>query len=423
MNIWLIQTGESLPFSNQLRKLRTGILADYLADGGHTVLWWASAFDHYKLAWVCEGDARVSVTDRITVQCLAGNAYKKHISLARFIDHRRVSWKFRSLAPTMPRPDLIVAATPAYDLAYQVSRYAQSRSIPLVVDIRDPWPDMFLDHVTPRLREVARLALASEFRMMRRLCSSATSLVAVSTTFLELGLRYAQRRRTTRDRVFYLGCKPLDTSTPMTARVAQIKEQCEGKFVVVFVGTFGTYHNPEILIDAAARLANEGIQFLIAGDGENRDVLQEKARRLDNVILAGWLTEPEIAHLLTFCHVGICSTPHRIDLFPNKGFLYFSAGLPVINAFQGDLRELTERQEIGCSYEPGDTDSLATHIRKLAKDRNTYQRMVRNVRHCFESTFRSDRIYTEYVSFLEELHAETTAARSKHRFATIGDRN
>ena len=48
MNIWLIQTGEKLPLQNKERKLRTTLLADCLIKRGHSVLWWASAFDHFK---------------------------------------------------------------------------------------------------------------------------------------------------------------------------------------------------------------------------------------------------------------------------------------------------------------------------------------------------------------------------------------
>ena len=52
MNIWLIKIGETLPFDCKARKLRTAILSKKFIERGHSVLWWASAYDHLKKEWV-----------------------------------------------------------------------------------------------------------------------------------------------------------------------------------------------------------------------------------------------------------------------------------------------------------------------------------------------------------------------------------
>jgi hypothetical protein len=43
MQIWLIQTGEPLALQPEVRKMRTGLLADHLVARGHQVRWWVSA--------------------------------------------------------------------------------------------------------------------------------------------------------------------------------------------------------------------------------------------------------------------------------------------------------------------------------------------------------------------------------------------
>ena len=48
MHIWLIQIGEPLPLGNRTRLMRTGLLAEQFLARGHTVLWWASAFEHHR---------------------------------------------------------------------------------------------------------------------------------------------------------------------------------------------------------------------------------------------------------------------------------------------------------------------------------------------------------------------------------------
>ena len=51
MRAWLIQTGEPLPIDGEFpRLLRTGFLAQQLADRGHHVTWWCSTFNHWTKA-------------------------------------------------------------------------------------------------------------------------------------------------------------------------------------------------------------------------------------------------------------------------------------------------------------------------------------------------------------------------------------
>ena len=132
MKIWLIQTGETLPLFEGTRKMRTGILADRLADKGHQVLWWTSAFDHFRKEWVSENDSTISLGRGIDAVLLKGRGYKKNISLQRFIDHRIVASKFSKKAEEYQKPDVMVVSTPPHDLAFEAVKFAKEKDIPTI---------------------------------------------------------------------------------------------------------------------------------------------------------------------------------------------------------------------------------------------------------------------------------------------------
>lgn len=402
MRVWLVQPGESFPFVQSARKLRTGHVASELASRGHDVVWWGSAFDHFRHDWIARQNERIAIEPRVEAVCLAALGYRKNVSLARVLDHRRLSWSFRSLAKAFPRPDVVVASTPPYDLAYQAARYASTHRLPLVVDIRDPWPDIFVDRVPSALRPVAQTLLSGEFAMMRRLCAAATNLVAVSDSFLQRGLRYAQRSRRDGDRVYYLGAPRQPATGERSERVDAIRSRCAGRFVITFVGTFGTYHDPIDLVRVARRLGEDSPMFVIAGAGDRQDELVRAAEGLDRVIFPGWLDEAEIRELLSFSHAGACSTTEHIDLFPNKAFLYLSAGLPLLNAFDGDLRDWTTQRGIGISYEPGNVDQLAAAVEALSAH-DVRKQMSTRVRVAFSDFFDQANITRAYVDHIETL--------------------
>jgi glycosyltransferase involved in cell wall biosynthesis len=426
VNIWLLQTSEPLPTEQGARKLRTWLLADKLTERGHHVVWWANAFNHLRKTWHFHKDTDVSVSDRLTVKALHGIGYRTNVSFARLVDHRILAWKFRTAALHLPRPDLIVASMPSYDLAWQAVQYAQRRGIPVVVDIRDQWPDNFVDAVPARLQPLARMVLAGEFRMLRELLQGADALISMSDVLLDWALKNAGREATWRDRVFHLGHRREMMAGGHTGnKIDALAGQLAGKFVVAFVGTFATYHNPEALIDCAQRLRGEDIVFVLGGDGELGGRLRQKAAGLDNLLFPGWLNQEEITALLRQSHLGVCSSGKAGNkfFFPNKAFSYWSAGLPIASAFEGEIADVIDAKRVGFSYRS--IAELTTGIFDLLRQPGLHAEMSDNARRLFEDRYNAERIYEAYAAHLEcvaELRPRPEAAPAAEAGA-LGGRN
>ncbi len=404
--IWLIQTGELLPLDKVEKRMRTTLLADKLLERGHSVIWWASAFDHFKKKLLFLEDTDIDLKDTFKIKMLKGIGYKKNICFSRFIDHRIISRKFKKLAPNMPKPDIIITSMPPHDLAYEAVRFAKSNNIPVLVDIRDPWPDIFLNHVPPIFRRVAKIIFYKDFKMVENMMKMANGLIAVSNTFLEWGLNYAGRKKKWLDVVFYLGCsKNLNVNNKPNKpnKIVPLIGSLKCNFVVTFIGTFGSYHNPSILLDCANKLEKYNITFVLAGDGEFFKEIKRKSSTMQNVIVTGWLNQNEINVLLKYSDIGICPTTKRIDLFPNKAFAYLSSGLPIISAFKGDLMEVIEKYQIGFNYQANDVDALVEYIRILYKDNKIYKKKSGNACKVFDEEFDAELIYERYVEHIEKI--------------------
>lgn len=404
LNIWLIQATEPLP---TIRKLRTSHYADKLIERGHNVIWFASAFDHFSKKWVFDKDTDFELENGVKIKALKGIGYKKNISLTRYIDHRVIAWKFKKMYPDMERPDIIIASMPSYDLAYEAVVFAKKNNIPVIVDIRDPWPDLFLDHVHPRLRSLIKVFLYKDFQMLKGTMKMAHSLTAVTNTFLEWGLNYAKRKKTWRDRVFPHGYKvssDLNNNEP-SERFKKVFDVIKRKFNIFFVGTISnSYHNPLILVEAAKKLVNyNDIHFIITGDGELFLKFEKDTQNLTNVTVTGWQKKKEIEFFLQYSKIGVCPVTTVVDLPTNKAYSYFSAGLPVISAFQGDLKEVIEEHQIGFYYPPNDVDALVSCIKRLYDNKELYAKMSANARRVFEEMFDADKIYDEYVEHIERI--------------------
>lgn len=408
MLVWIIQIGEPLLVSGNERKMRSNLLAEELAGRGHEVILWVSAFDHNARKWAIESEDDLVKRDGIRVRVLRGAGYRKNVSFARYLDHRLITWRFRKQVEVEEKPDVVIASLPPHDLACQCVKYACGNDVPVVVDIRDLWPDIFLDRIPKPAGALARLLLFNDFRMVKKALSRADGLMAVSNSFLEWGLGYADRPRSDADRVFHLGYHRLDEEVGMEnvgEELSGLLAKLNNRHVVTYIGTFSEAQGPSVMTESAKLINDDNIMFVFTGYGERYEQARAELAGRSNVNFVGWLNQNEIDALLARSSIGIC--PYGVDssIFPNKACMYLSAGIPVVSSYQGDLKDLIETERIGFNLETGDAGSMKDAILFLSSEKQAYEEMSRNARALFEARFVEESIYRDYADAIEHLVA------------------
>src|SRR5208282_6384873 len=87
------------------------------------------------------------------------------------------------------------------------------RALPVIVDVRDIWPETYLSSLPEALKPAARILLRREFARTGWTFRNAAAVTAVSETFLDWALSLADRARTPADAAFPLGYpKPSEMS-------------------------------------------------------------------------------------------------------------------------------------------------------------------------------------------------------------------
>jgi glycosyltransferase involved in cell wall biosynthesis len=384
LDIWIIHTGEPLPIERP--GMHAAALADLLAQRGHRILWWTTSFDHFSKQWTLPPGRRLPVGPNVEAFAINGLGYPSNTSFRRILDHRVVAHNWRRAARKEKRPHVMLAAMPPHDLAYQAIRFATEQRIPSIVNVRDPWPDALLDLVPRSVRPIARQMLWRDYRMLRCALLNSDSIVAVTDSLLEWALQQSKRPRSPNDQVIYTGARRR-VPDQSSAVITSLNRQLTDAFVVTFVGTFGFYHAPTVAIEAARRLRNTNIQFVLAGAGELLGQLTQEAADLPNVHFPGWLSEPDTVALLQQSHVGICPATRSIQVLPNKAAVYFREGLPVVSAFDGDLRKLIDERKVGLNYRAGSVEEFAICIDRLRRDETLRREFSANARLLFREKF------------------------------------
>lgn len=398
---WLIKVGETLPFRNN-REMRTVKIANKLLDRGWSVDWWTSAYDHFRKKWLFDRDTEIHTEKGLRIHALKGCGYERNISLKRVIDHRILAKKFRAHSRKQEIPEIIVCANPPYDLAREAVIYAKKFTIPIIIDIRDQWPDIFLEFIPFQIRPLAKFVLSHDFKINEYVMREATCLTSMMESLLEWGLTCAKRSRGDLDRVYPLGSEKINKDAH-SEKIDSLSNRLKGKFVVVFIGTFGMRNNPSILIDVAAHFQNDDVMFVLGGDGILFDEIQSRSKRLTNVVLAGWLKDNDIASLLRVSHIGVIPNMDGFAVLPNKFFTYISAGIPVVSSCCGEISRIIEENKIGMNYSPRDMDSLAECIRHFYREREELASYAERARKIFAEKYDSSIIYEEFADHIEQI--------------------
>jgi glycosyltransferase involved in cell wall biosynthesis len=279
--------------------------------------------------------------------------------------------------------DVLIASEPPLFPHVAGAWVSAARRIPLVLEVRDLWPDYLVG-----LGVVGKGSLPARllFRLERRLLKRADSVVAVTDSF---------RRRiitkgvpATRVHVIPNGVEleqyaPSDEPPPLDAM-----RRREGEFIAGYLGTFGVGQDLTTIVAAAQLLASEdpSIRFVLVGDGLEQQRVRDRARALNltNLEICPPLHKDLTRAFYNACDV--CLVPLApVEIFqetvPSKMFEIMACERPVLASLAGEGQRIVEESGGGVVAPPGDARALADALKRLkAMSPSTGASMGRNGR-------------------------------------------
>ena len=417
MNIWLIKAGEPLPTGvGQPRLFRTGLLAAALCQRGHGVTWWTSCFDHFSKTFLFDRDESVDISERYRIELLHSAGYKRNVSLSRMIDQYAVARAFSRKSASRAAPDIIVCSYPTIDLSLAAVTYGKKNSVPVVLDTRDLWPEIFAGYLPKAVRWMARPALAVLDRRARMAFRGATAITGHTDDFVRFGLEKAGREGDAYDRSFPFGYTAKDPgdSEVWAAEAYWDSLGVEGGVQrprFCFIGAFAAHRclDIETVIEASRILIREGAdhQVILCGEGPRREGCIRMAAGAPQLLFPGFIDYPKIWTLMRRCLAGILPYRPSEDTsksIPNKSVEYLAGGLPVVSGLtEGPFHRILTAEGVGVEYECGNPRSCADALKSLLKNAPMRDQMEQRARALFAERFVAERVYGEMAEHIEEI--------------------
>ncbi len=416
MKVWILQTGEPLHCDGgNPRPMRAMNLADALVAKGHDVVIWSSAFYHQDKRSRTAYYQEIEVSKGLLIRLVPSPGYSRNIGIGRLYDHFRLGKNLSRILKSFSsdHPDVIFVGFPPIEAASVMVSFAHARAVPVVLDAKDQWPEIFLEVLPKFLWPLGRLVLYRYFLERRRIFSRATAFCSMSDEFIDWMCVVADRER-----------RPVDCSAPLTAAPREFSDaelgsakrwwreqgvDLETKKRAVFIGSFSSaFDFYVIFLLAEMALANNNpCQFVICGEGGDSSAVRALFRGCRNVVVSGWIDSPKIKVLYESSSAMIA--PYRPnDAFsrsiPNKIMDALCYGCAIISTLDGKTRSLVSSSRIGrCS---DDIKALYVELAQLIDDDAYRSSVSARCRDLYQTHFNFDVVYGALVDRLVRIASD-----------------
>lgn len=400
MRIWLATVGEPLPIDEGgQRLLRTGQFAAWLAARGHEVVFFTGTMDHHQRQLRADETTVHEVSPNYRIVALAGRLYTRTISFARFRNHADVARSFRAFAPSLPLPDVVLASYPTEEFCRAILDLCQPHDVPVAIDVRDFWPDIFSEMLPGPLKPLGPLVFRPFERSAGRTLARADALSGMTESAMKWAVRKAGRGR--RDEDFWFPFSYRRRTAPLSSPAPH-----DG-LRVCFLGTLSHRSNLEMLVDAFRILSETGghdARLTICGSGEAEFDLRKRAAGAVNIEFRGWLAADQLDAVMRASDLGALpyDRPDFHMSIPNKCVEYLAGGLPVVSCTEGEVRTLLASRDCGI-WTPADARETASALADLAGRPGRLREMKANAMQVFDDTFEENIVFERALRHLEAL--------------------
>lgn len=263
---------------------------------------------------------------------------------------------------------IIVRDLPLCPTAIAVGRL---RGVPVILDMAENYPAMIRD-----------TWVAGRHQPLDYLVRNPRAVAAIERFCLPRVAHVLTVVDESSERIIALGVDPsratVVSNTPSLARADGISAHeaapCD-RLDIVYLGLLEVHRGIMELVDAAAILARDGIDFSvrIIGDGRDAELFHERARRAglpaSTLEFLGRLPYTDALRIVASSNVGVI--PHHATeawntTIPNKLFDYMSLGLAVVTSDARPCARVVRETGAGTVFHAGDARDFAQALTRMA---------------------------------------------------------
>ncbi|QDZ11636.1 glycosyltransferase family 4 protein [Devosia ginsengisoli] len=303
--------------------------------------------------------------------------------------------KFDAIFVFQPSP--VTVGLPAITLGWL-------KQAPVAFWVLDLWPESLIAVGAVRSRPI----LGAIALLVRFIYRQSAVVLGQSRSFVTEIRRYLQDQR----RAIYFPSWPDEAGSAETADAAPEIPPAPDLFTIVFTGNVGEAQDFPAILDAADRLRDRPVRWVIVGDGRKALWLRDEVARLgltEQVLMPGRFPlerMPSFQRHADALLVSLRDEPIFAMTIPGKIQSYLQAGLPIIAMLNGEGAAVVGEAGAGLAVAAGHSDDLAEAVlAMIATPAAVRQEMGENGRRYASREFDRDALFDRIEVILNDISA------------------
>ena len=393
--IWLINSA-AMPPKYEVR-IQTLKRAQYLIASGHDVTIIGGSYLHNTSINLITDKSKFlkAEYDGIKFIHIKTNNYSGN-GILRFYNLILFNLRLFFLCKKFPKPDVIaqVASIPFDIILHYVAKKFKAKHI---VDVVDLWPESFVQYgLISKNNPLTKLAYLAEKWLYEHADEIVFSMEGGREYIIEKGWDIDSGGKINLNKVHYINNGVDLNDFDLNKKLYKLEDsdlEDDLLFKVIYLGSIRLANNIKLLIDAAELLRDQkNIKFLIYGNGDDRDYLEEYCnnKQLNNVIFKQkWIELKFVPYVLSKSSLNILNyMPSNILKYggsQSKSFQYMASGKPICSNIKMGYCPI-KKYNLGIAENFKTSSEYANSILTIANlDNVEYQKICINSRNAAQN--------------------------------------
>lgn len=402
--VWIITVGEPLPLDQTQRLHRHGQFIKSLENRSDIdIVWWTNNFDHFNKKKITI-DKKYK-KNNLKIKQIKSIGYKKNISILRFIDNIFFSIKLFIFLLFSKKPSTILCSFPPIEQSFVCLLISKIFNVSLVLDVRDAWPDIFLEYFNKKYLIYIKILLSPWFLLTKIVFKYSDKIITITNEFS----KWINSKIDIRKEIHVVNLSYNEQNDNLITNYDyefwnkfNISKK-DDFFYLVYIGSLSS---KKINIKSALDLDNIitkndlKIKFIFCG---NYKEISDFHSNYENMIFPGWINQKQINSILEISNLGFSPYTSRWDFklsLPSKISEYLSASLPIINSLNGETADLIEKHNLGLNFDINNKNELLEKIQYLKTNADIYNRMSNNGKIIFNQLFNTKITSKQFASII-----------------------
>ena len=417
MKIWLIKYGEPLNIFEKNREYRMSMLANELINNDENeVVYWTGTFEHNTKKQIFNKSTFINKKSNYKIQLLFHPKYKKNFSLRRIFSIFYLSVSIFIKMMKSEKPDVLVVSYPFTELVLSSLLYSRIKSVKLIIDVRDLWPDATYYSLS-RIKKIFFYPFFIFYRVwFSVIVNNAKNIISISDGFRDWTLTFLKRNRSHNYQVIPIGYNHLVDKKHIEHSKKKYDKKfyfLNAKYVFTFIGVINRHYNFNPILEAAKLLETQKVDcvFCICGVGEDLKKLKSltKKNKITNIYFTDWINKQEIDYILLNSFIGLAPYIDTLNFrnnITNKIYEYMSFGIPIIASANGKLKDFITNNKIGRTYSDLHNDEIISALKFYCENKKEYSETKKKSLVLYETQFKSSVVYRKFKDYICSVVAE-----------------